>query len=267
MSWRISGRTIAVIVLVLIAALSFSVVTKITTSPEIHRESMQALDDKKMTVMELTAATAATSVAISAIPGDAATPIANQISELTSYLMLITCAIYLEKFLLTTTGYLAFRFLIPIACLLFAVYLFCEKDALRVLSMKLAIFGIVIYLIVPVSVQVTQLIETTFAESIAQPFTVIEEINETSQTDSNFLTKIFEKVKDGVTDLKATAERVFSTFVDAIAVLIITSCMIPIFVLLFFVWVTKQIFDIDFSGMGDPAKHLLKAKKSYGRKE
>ena len=77
----------------------------------------------------------------------------------------------------------------------------------------------------------------------------------------------FEKVKDGVTDLKATAEHAFSTFVDAIAVLIITSCMIPIFVLLFFVWVTKLIFDIDFSGVGDSAKHLLKARPLRSKKE
>ena len=267
MSDKFSKRTLWVILLILIAVLSCTVVTKISTSPHVHSRTIQALDDKKLTVMELTAATALTSTAISAIPGDAATPIANQISELTSYLMLITCAIYMEKFLLTTTGYLAFRFLIPIACLLFAVYLFCEKDALRVLSMKLAVFGIVIYMIVPVSVQVTNIIEATFEESIKRPFTVIEEINETTEADSNFLVQIFETVKDGVTDLTAAAKNALSTFVDAIAVLIITSCMIPIFVLLFFVWVTKLIFDIDFSGIGDPAQKFLKRGKQHSKRE
>lgn len=257
----ISKRSILVVVLLLTAMLSCTVLTKVTTSAEFHQQTIQALDDKKITVMELTAATAITSTAISSIPGDAATPIANQISELTSYLMLITCAIYLEKFLLTTTGYLAFRVLIPIACLLFAVYLFVEREALRVLSMKLALFGILIYLIVPVSVQVTNIIEMTFQESIEQPFAVIEEINETAETDSNFLIRIFEKMKDGVTDLAATAKSAFSTFVDAIAVLIITSCIIPVFVLLFFVWVTKLIFDIDLSGVGNAAGKLLKHPK------
>ena len=36
-----------------------------------------------------------------AVPGDATTPIANQVSELSSYLLLVTGVILLEKILLT----------------------------------------------------------------------------------------------------------------------------------------------------------------------
>ncbi len=49
---------------------------------------MEALEEKKITVMEMTAAVAASSIAVAAIPGDATTPLADQIAELGSYLMI-----------------------------------------------------------------------------------------------------------------------------------------------------------------------------------
>ena len=108
-----SKNVVIAIALLIAAILSVTVVSKYATSEEVHSSSIAALDDKKVTAMELTAGVAATSTAISALPGDAATPIAEQVSELTGPLLIVVCAIYLEKFLLTTIGYVAFKFLIP----------------------------------------------------------------------------------------------------------------------------------------------------------
>mgnify|MGYP000240661576 CR=1 FL=1 len=74
---------------------------------------MEALEEKKITVMEMTAAVAASSIAVAAIPGDATTPLADQIAELGSYLMIAAGAVMLEKFLLAITGHAAFSLLIP----------------------------------------------------------------------------------------------------------------------------------------------------------
>ena len=54
-------------------------------------------DYLKETVTNATATAAATSTALAAIPGDATTPIANQIMELCSYLLIVVCALVLEK--------------------------------------------------------------------------------------------------------------------------------------------------------------------------
>ena len=113
----------AICIVMVLAALASLGVSDYLSSPEFHAESLASLDEKKVTVMELTAASAAASVAISAVPGDATTPIANQVSELSSYLLLVTGVILLEKILLTLTGYLAFKLLIPIACALVIVSL------------------------------------------------------------------------------------------------------------------------------------------------
>ena len=126
-----SKKIIITIVLLVIALLSIFVISKVTSSAEFHAKTIKSLDDKKITVMELTAATAGTSTAIAAIPSDATTPLANQIMELSSYLLIVVGAIFLEKIMLTLTGYIAFTYIIPIACLLFGINLYLANDILK----------------------------------------------------------------------------------------------------------------------------------------
>lgn len=164
---KLNSKTIiTVIALIIVAVLSIFVIAPFASSAKTHANSIKTLDEKKITVMELTAATAGSATALAAIPGDFTTPVSNQILQLSSYLLIVIGAIFLEKVLLTLTGLVAFKFLIPIACLLYAVYVFVEKDFLRNLALKLIAFGIVITLIVPVSVSVSNLIEKTHKDSI-----------------------------------------------------------------------------------------------------
>ena len=87
--------------LLVVALLSALWLAGTVSSPELHAKALAELDEKKITVMELTAATAVTSVAVSAVPGDATTPLASKIADLSSYLLLVVGAIMLEKLLLT----------------------------------------------------------------------------------------------------------------------------------------------------------------------
>lgn len=84
-------RWIAVAALVVIALLSVFVLAGRLSDPTFHAASIAALDEKKVTVTELTAAVAAGSVIISAVPGDATTPIANQVAEMATYLLILLC--------------------------------------------------------------------------------------------------------------------------------------------------------------------------------
>lgn len=269
----VSKRIILVVVLLLIASISVLAISKVASSPEFHAKTIQSLDKKKITVMELTAATAATSTAIALIPSDATTPLANQIIGLSSYLLVVIGAIFLEKILLTLTGYVTFTFLIPIACLLYIIYLYAQKDILRNLAIKLAIFGIVIFMVVPVSVQVSNFIETKYQTSIDQTIeeakdtqTTAEEAtskeNEKSGGWSEFTTKAKEAISNigsNVSNLIHKGEKALSNFIDAVAVLIITSCVIPIIVLAFFIWIVKIIFGINIP--------VSKIKKDKSRQE
>ena len=96
------------------SVLPVCVIAKYTSSPtmKINAHAIQSLDDKKTTALELTAAATAASAAITLIPGDAGTPIADKLADLSSYFLIVVCAIYLEKYLVTITGLAAFIFIV-----------------------------------------------------------------------------------------------------------------------------------------------------------
>ena len=99
--------------LVLAALLSIFAVGKRASDPAYHQASIDALAEKQETVLELTAASTAASAAITLLPGDAATPIAEKLADLSGYFLIVLCAIFLEKYLLTITSYVSFTILIP----------------------------------------------------------------------------------------------------------------------------------------------------------
>ena len=115
---KFSKRIIMLLVLIILALLSIFVVSKIVSDPNFNTATIKSLDDKKFVVTKLAAAAAASSTALSLIPGDTAMPIANQIAQLSSYFIVILCAILLERILISVVGYVSFTFIIPAACLL-----------------------------------------------------------------------------------------------------------------------------------------------------
>ena len=139
-------KCITAVILLLVAILSITVIGKYASAPENHQKTIASLDEKKQTVMELTAASTVTSALITLLPGDTATPIAEKMADVSGYLLVVLCAIYLEKYLVTITGYVAFTYLIPIACGLWIFNLIFANATVRKLAAKLAVFGLAISL-------------------------------------------------------------------------------------------------------------------------
>lgn len=162
-------KCITAAVLLLVAILSITVVGKYASAPETHQKTIASLDEKKQTVMELTAASTVTSALITLLPGDTATPIAEKMADVSGYLLVVLCAIYLEKYLVTITGYVAFTYLIPIACGLWILNLIFANATVRKLAAKLAVFGLAISLVVPASVKISDLIGDTYQAQIEVP--------------------------------------------------------------------------------------------------
>lgn len=258
---------------IVIALLSFFVIARFTSSTEFNAKTIQSLDDKKTTVMELAAASTAASAAITLIPGDVGTPIANKLADLSSYFLIVLCAIYLEKYLVTITGYAAFKILVPIVCVFFSGYLLWRKEILRVVAQKFLLFGLAVYLVIPASVKVADMIETTYASSIESTIETAKQTtdeiesetgesgqvddkssNEKFQSDSDsdskenaggFFSGLFNKVQEGVSTATANVENVLNNFIEALAILLVTSCLIPILVLIFFVWLVKMLLGLN----------------------
>ena len=250
-------KILMVAVPLIIAFFSVFVVSGIASSAEFHAGSIAALDEKQTTVLELTAASTAASAAVTLLPGDTATPIAEKLADLSSGFLVVLCAIYLEKYLLTLTGFAAFSFLIPISCLLYAANVFLNRDGVRTVAKKLLIFGIAIVLVIPVSVRVSNLIEDTYQasieatiESAKQTTDEVEDSTEelTGETEQGFLERLISKITDGISSVASgISEKVgdmINSFIEALAVMLVTSCVIPILVILFFVWLVKVTFSI-----------------------
>lgn len=234
-----------------LALISFFVLSKYASSAEFHAGTIASLDEKKVTVMELTAASTASSAAITLLPGDVATPIAEKLADISSCFLIVLCAIYLEKYLLTITGYATFAILIPLACVLFSASVFLKNTLFFRLAKKLAVFGIALVLVIPASVKISDLIEHTYESSIQETIDSAKESTEqmedsaAQEEEEGFLDGVISKVKDGVSGTVEKVESSLNNFIEALAVMIVTSCVIPVVVLLFFFWLVKIFLGVD----------------------
>lgn len=240
--------------LCIFALLSHFIISEKVTSPEATSNTINKLDEKRGTVMELTAASTAASAAITLVPGDAGTPIANKLADLSTYFLVVLCAIYLEKYLLTITGYVAFSWLIPAACVLTGINIFVKNKTLTQLALKVGLFGFALFAVIPASVKVSDMIETTYRSSInetienaKQTTDDIESESNQSEEDQGLVSGLLSKIKDGVSDVTVKFENILNRFIEALAVMIVTSCVIPILVLFFFIWLIKITLGININ--------------------
>lgn len=254
---------IKAVIPLIIALLSLFVVSRYATSADFHAKTIASLDEKKTTVMELTAASTAASAAITLLPGDAGNPIAEKLMDLSSYFLIVIAALYLEKYLLTITGYAAFVLLIPIACVIFSANVFLHQEMLHKIAKKMALFGIAIVLVIPSSIKVSDMIEDTYNVSIQNTLDAAKETTEeleehTEKEDKGVLGGVISSVKEGVTGALNKIETVLNNFIEALAVMIVTSCVIPIVVLFFFIWLVKLILGVDINMPVSSPRRMLK---------
>ena len=198
--------------------------------------------------MMLSSVVTVASTAISAIPDDTATPIAEQLSELSGPLLAIVCVLYAEKFLLTTMGWASAVILLPGACLCLILYLLGHWVTFRRWAFKLFILAVAMVLLIPASVGITLLVEETFAESVNATYHAAYHLSEeTQQQDENgkngFLS-FFTGLKDNISALLVKAKSMLSILVDAVAVLIITSCVIPGLTVMLFLIIVRVLFHL-----------------------
>ncbi len=250
-----------VVVPLIIALLSLFVISRYATSTDFYKKNIESLDEKKITVMELTAASTAASAAITLIPGDVGNPIAEKLMDLSSYFIIVIAALYLEKYLLTITGYLTFIWLIPIACVLFSINVFWKREIVDRIVKKVVVFGLAIVLVIPFSIKVSGMIEDTYRASIENTLEsakeTTEEIEENAE-DEEGIQGLFSKMKNGVSGILKKIESLINNFIEAFAVMLVTSCVIPILVLVFFVWLAKLLLGVNINIQPRNPRKLLK---------
>lgn len=213
------------------------------------------------------------------------------------YMVIIYVAIIFEKYLLTIMGFLAFKVLIPVGMGMQAVrnILGKEKDsALHKLSLRLMLLGILFWLLVPTSAIVTNMINDTYQESKAVGYEILEdtgideddvaaleeEMSETEADSGDGESKSIFAVGEALGSLadkiggtaksvgKAASDKIdqfqnaLNQLIEAVAVMIVTTCVIPIAVLIAFILIMNAVM-----GLSVPIPTALpKASKLIKRK-
>ena len=248
-------RIAFVLILALTIVLSCTVVGNKLTDPATYAHTIEVLDHNRTAILGLTAASAAASAAISTLPDDMCSPLSQEISDFTTYFMLILSVIYLEKYLITILAATACYALIPAGCVALLVHCFFPNGVLQSLGTKLVVFGAAVLLVIPSSVWVSDQINAIYSESIeitVQSATAVSEnlIGETTDENEENTT-VIDEAKALLGDLSGSVagvveqfKNLLNRFIEATAVMIVTTCLIPILVIVFFVWIVKTLFNV-----------------------
>lgn len=248
-------RIAAVLVLAFTIILSCTFVGNKLTDPATYDHTIEVLDKNRTTVLALSAASAAASAAVSALPDDICSSISEQLSEFTSWFMMILGFIYLEKYLLTILGAVTCYLLLPVGCGLLLIHCFFPKGSLQSIGTKLVTLGMIMVLVIPSSVWISDQIHAIYKESIEVTVQSASAVSDNligemaGENEEN--TSVIDEAKTILSDVSSSVARVIeqfknvlNRFIEATAVMIVTTCLIPVLVVLFFLWLAKTLFSV-----------------------
>ncbi|MCR4903736.1 MAG: hypothetical protein K6A23_12815 [Butyrivibrio sp.] len=247
-------KTTIIVLLVLLAVISVTKIMPLVTDPDFNNHASEITENHISTVMTLSGGAAGTSATLSLLPGDMCTPLAEQLAEMATYFLLILSALYLENFLITLSGYITFGLLIPVACFFFGLWVITEDRNHVRTGGKIALLGILIFIMVPTSVWLSDMVYKTQeakVESAVEDYNNLEIEDESGSGFLNELTTLTTETINKVTDF-------LGSLIESLAVMIVTACIIPILVFVFFVWLVKTIFSANVLSLDPNMTKLLK---------
>ena len=218
--------------------------------PETYKKTISSLDKKSKGVVELSALTVGVSSAITALPGDTGTTVADHLMDLNTGLFVVMVALFLEKYLLTIIG----------DFVLLAIGFWKKIPSLRLKFVNIFFIGILLLAIVPTGIHIADQIEDIYSFSLEDTIQEAQNIkdetedatNEATEEDSNFITGVISKVTDAisnaVTGIVDKGENFLNTVTKSLAILIVTSCVIPLLIVFLFLKLIKYAIGLDLTG-------------------
>ena len=240
------------LIFVLIAILSYTFAYDYYLNSDFIKSAIIYLDKKANVILGLTGASTSASVAMTLIPGDVGTPIAGKLADISSYSIIILTAVHLEKYLITIAAEIALRCIVPGTMLFSAINtIFLDNLQIGNLMKKLCTFALALILVVPASVKLSTLIEKTYEDdvqmSIEETQREADEIkNNLVGQDQNIIAKFWGVVAGKTAETVKNFENSLNNFVEAIAVMIITACVIPLVTFAMLIWLIKSVLQVDF---------------------
>ena len=269
-------KLVKILAIVFLMVFSFTVLTHVIPESKFVQDTVKHLEDSQNTIMKFSGTTIATSLSLSALPNDFASPLASTVSDLNTYFIFIFAVLFVEKLLVIEGIKIALVWMIPAACVLGILAIVFEKEMFKNFAKKLLILGISVIMVVPMSTHFT---ETVCADYLTYVDETIEEadagagkINEI-MAEGNEEATFFDKLSDAfktaisdVNDLLAYFKNVVKKCVNSVAVMIVTTFVLPMQVMLLFRWLLTELFALHLPAPKVSIK-LPKELKNKFRKE
>ena len=269
-------KLVKILAIVFLMVFSFTVLTHVIPESKFIQDTVKHLEDSQNTIMKFSGTTIATSLSLSALPNDFASPLASTVSDLNTYFIFIFAVLFVEKLLVIEGIKIALVWMIPAACVLGILAIVFEKEMFKNFAKKLLILGISVIMVVPMSTHFT---ETVCADYLTYVDETIEEadagagkINEI-MAEGNEEATFFDKLSDAfktaisdVNDLLAYFKNVVKKCVNSVAVMIVTTFVLPMLVMLLFRWLLTELFALHLPAPKVSIK-LPKELKNKFRKE
>lgn len=246
--------TAKILSLLLIAAISFFFATSWISNTAFVKDSLESVEESSQTVMAFSAATLSTSLAISALPDDFATPLANSLADMNIYFIAILAVLLLEKILIIYGIKATFAFIIPWSCVVGAIAIGSKKSFLHSFAVRLCILGLSLAFVVPCSTHITKYVAADMTayveETIAETEDGAAKLNtamETDDTDKNMfekLTELFQTAIRDISDLLLHFQNNIRRCMNSIAILILTNFIMPVLTFFILKWVLNETFHI-----------------------
>ena len=270
--WKNPKRAIKILALLLAAAISLFIVTETLPEAAFVQSSIQSVEESRSTIMKFSAATLSASLAISALPDDFATPLAQSLSDMNIYFVFLLMILFFEGILLQSGIEAAFGVMIPIACILTAASIAAKKEMLKGLAAKILALALAIAFVVPCSTYATKIVaaelQTYVDETIVETEEGVGKIDDVIASDSDESDKtIFEKLSDlfhtaiqGMSDLLEYIQNTIRKCLNSIAILIVTNFVMPLLTFFALKWILKETFNAVIPSVPVVPLHVLKNK-------
>ena len=117
------------------------------------------------------------------------------------------------------------------------------------LWMLIGIFGLAIFIAIPLSLKVSDMVYENHREIVETALTEADQMSDESAKLSNEennggVLSLLRKTGQTISGFLDKGAQIINRFVESVAVFIVTSCVIPILVLAFVLWLIKLLFGV-----------------------
>lgn len=254
---KYSEKLAKVLLAVFIIVFSANVLYYKIPETEYLKSTVESLEESQNTIMTFSGTTLAASLALSALPDDFGTPLANTISDLNMYFVFILIVVFVEKLIVIEGTKISLAYIIPAACILYVIFMLTSKEVFKKFANKLLILGISLVVVIPFSTHFTETVCDDYLVYVDQTIeetdagaTKINEIMSSSDEEATIfdrLSNAFKTAIQSVSDLLTYFKNIVRKCVNSVAIMIVITFVLPLMILMLFRWLLKELFALNVS--------------------